>query len=89
MIDLNTVKIDENSRTNTLRVFPNPANSELNIVTGSSSAITEIKIYDINGKLVLRLTNKTKLDISGLSSGQYYIKVKQDDGYFAAKFIKK
>ncbi len=88
-VDLNTVKIDENSRTNTLRVFPNPANSELNIVTGSSSVITEIKIYDINGKLVLRLTNKTKLDISRLSSGQYYIKVKQDDGYFSAKFIKK
>ena len=87
-IVLNTTHINEFYKTNILTVFPNPASSELNIVLSSSQSPFGIRIYDVNGKLVMKNTNKIKLDISGLPSGQYNIQVIQDSNYYSSKFIK-
>jgi len=84
-----TTAINELNKTNSLTIFPNPTYSELNIVLPLSSFPYEINIYDTNGKLVMRDSNQTRLNISSLSSGQYYIQVKQDKKYFSTKFIKK
>jgi hypothetical protein len=87
-IVLNTTAINEHYKTNPLIVFPNPANSELNIVLQSSSYPTEIKIYDVNGKLLIKSINHLKIKISALTSGLYFIQVKQDNKYYSTKFIK-
>lgn len=80
--------IDKLSKTNTLTVFPNPTNSELNIALSSFQSPFEIKIYDMNGKLVMKNANQNKINISGLSAGQYYIQVIQNNNYSSTKFIK-
>ncbi|MCK4677387.1 MAG: T9SS type A sorting domain-containing protein, partial [Bacteroidales bacterium] len=84
-----TVNINGLYKMNSLTVFPNPTYSELNIVLQSSSFPLEINIYDVNGKLVMRNTNQIRLNISSLSTGQYYILVKQDNKHYSTKFIKK
>ncbi len=86
-IVLNTA-INELYKTNSLTVFPNPSYSELNIVLPSSSFPFRITIYDNNGKIVMRKSNQIKINISSLSSEQYYIQVKQDGNYYSTKFIK-
>ena len=87
-IVLNTTAIKELIKTNSLTVFPNPTYSELNIVLPSRTSPFGIKIFNANGKLVMKSSNKMKLDISSLTSGQYYIQAIQDDKYYTAKFIK-
>ena len=73
---------------NTLSVFPNPTYSELNIALSDSKSPLKIKIYDLNGKLVMKEANQLKLNIAPLSSGQYYIQVIQNNTYYSTKFIK-
>lgn len=84
----NSTQIDELYKTSTLAIFPNPTHSELNIVLPSSQSPFVTKIYDVNGKLVMKNSSQIKLNISSLSSGQYYIQVIQDDNYYSSKFIK-
>jgi hypothetical protein len=52
-----------------------------------------VSIYDITGNLIsedLSLSNNNlKLNISALNAGIYFIQVKNDDGLFTQKFIKK
>lgn len=57
-------------------MYPNPAKNVLNIE--SSTAITNVDIYDITGKQVLTTTgflNSTQLNISSLNSGLYLVKL--------------
>ena len=87
-IVLNTTGINKYYKTNSLFVFPNPSYSELNIALPSNQSLFTIKIYDINGKLVIKKSNQTKLNISSLSSGQYFIQVIQDNHFYSTRFIK-
>ena len=88
-IVLNTTAINESNKTNPLIIFPNPANSELSIVLQSSSRPTEIKIYDVNGSLIINSHIHFKINISTLTPGIYTIQVTQDNKYYSTKFIKK
>lgn len=67
------IGIDEN--TNTLVVFPNPAN---NFITLENAAGADITVYNITGQEVMNLTatqaNQT-LNVSGLSEGLYVVRV--------------
>lgn len=87
-IILNITGINNTQKPDPLFIFPNPANTELNILFSPSNSPFEIIIYDIMGRLVNRTYNKTKVDISSLPSGQYYIQLIQDDNYYSSKFIK-
>ncbi len=84
----NGVNIKEFKETYPLIVFPNPANSELNITLKTLILPISVCIYDNNGKVVINKLNKLKINISGLSTGQYFIQVKQGGKYYTAKFIK-
>ncbi len=70
-----------------IRFYPNPATNELNIVT-SSTVSSEIEITNIIGDVLIKARNKTKIDVSGLSSGVYLINVKQGENTYNYKFIK-
>jgi len=65
---------------NNLNVYPNPTGSMIR-VNNSSVELREYRIYDSEGKLVLSgmLNDETDLDVSGLKSGLYLIKI--EDGY--------
>ena len=76
---------------NYFSLFPNPVNNVLNINTKESVKITSINIYNTLGQLVLVIPNaeNTKtVDVSSLSSGNYFIKINSDKGTSNTKFIK-
>jgi hypothetical protein len=63
---------------NILKIWPNPANSLLNIDAGelllSSSALT-ISIYDISGREIMTRKFKEQIDVSRLPNGIYLLVV--------------
>ena len=68
-------------------VSPNPVQSTLHIQ--SSSAVEQITIYNISGKVLQQLSNTNQsIDVSSLASGIYFIKIKTLSGERVQKIIK-
>ncbi len=78
------------SSTNTILLYPNPSNDELNISLNSDDyRINSITVVDVFGKIIFSSAgNLSKLNISNYSSGIYYIKLVTDSETFQAKFVK-
>lgn len=84
----NATSINETiSNTTTISIFPNPANSEINIVLPSNDN-TQIEITNAMGQLIIKDQNKNKIDISNLTNGLYFISVKQGQQSYTQKLIK-
>lgn len=72
-----------NSIENNILVYPNPSSKILNIKT---SEPINIKIFNINGKLILN-TNQNNIDISMLKKGIYLIEIKNKKNTATKKII--
>ncbi|NVN95785.1 MAG: T9SS type A sorting domain-containing protein [Bacteroidetes bacterium] len=72
-----------------ISIFPNPANSKINIITNLDYKLT---LTDITGKSILnqisRNKNETFLDISFLKNGMYFITIESQNGICSQKLIK-
>ncbi|MFK5878967.1 MAG: T9SS type A sorting domain-containing protein [Flavobacteriaceae bacterium] len=66
-------------------IYPNPTSNILNI--NSTTQITKLEIYNNIGQAVLSEINKRSIDISTLSSGLYFIKIKDELGNLEIKKI--
>jgi len=79
--------VDENALEG-FSVYPSPTTGMLSIV--SKTAITEIEVYNQLGQLVLSNSNQNEIDISSVSSGVYFIKIKDEHGNIGTqKVVKK
>jgi len=80
-----TVSLEENSPVMNVGVFPNPANSFLtvNFELTDASVSTQIRIIDMNGRLVKTIANnfmnsgvnQITTDISDLTQGVYFLQI--------------
>lgn len=73
-----------------LSYYPNPVNDELTIF--SLYKLDNIQIYNVLGSLVFQGNgggNYTKVDVSRLNSGLYFVKVKSDDMEATLKIAKR
>ena len=73
---------------NSINVYPNPSTNNITIESHGQS---RIEVSNIEGRLinsVVSCGNKTKVDISGLQSGIYLVKVKSEEGMEVGKFVK-
>ena len=75
------------SNTTTISIFPNPANTEINIALPSHDD-AQIEISNSMGQLIIKDQNKNKIDISNLINGFYFISVKQGQQTYTQKLIK-
>ena len=75
---------NENLMEGSYKLFPNPANSEINILSLGNSNYYNIEIHDLTGRIVKivnsRTSNNTTLDVSDLNSGNYIIKITDNNG---------
>jgi hypothetical protein len=72
-------------------LYPNPAKEVLNITAKETINVKSISIYNTLGQLVLVIPNAekvAKIDVSGLTTGNYFIKINSDKGSSNARFIK-
>lgn len=73
-----------------LSVYPNPAHTKININLTGYTGVSEIKLYDVNGKQVA--ANRTQqvnaeMDISKLSNGIYLLKIITSNGEIINKKV--
>lgn len=77
---------------NNLSVYPNPVANIFNL-SSTTALIEEIKIVDINGRVVssqkLDYLLNAQINISDLNSGLYFISVKTNVGVGTSKIVKK
>ncbi|MFV5703178.1 T9SS type A sorting domain-containing protein [Flavobacterium sp. XS2P12] len=86
------LEISDFEFSNYFNVYPNPANEALNIGTKNGIDVQSIGVYDILGQLVIVFPNAqsiSKIDVSKLTTGNYFLKMKTNKGVSIAKFIKK
>jgi len=80
-----SVGISQINKLENITIYPNPALSEINIM--SNQIFDEITITDMNGKNCLTTTERN-IDISALQNGMYIIQLKNELGIGIQKFIK-
>jgi hypothetical protein len=71
--------------TNSISIYPNPATTQINIITDQT--INEITIYSITGQEMLKLNNTKTVDVSGLAAGSYSVKIVTDSGVAVERVV--
>ncbi|MFN8242186.1 MAG: T9SS type A sorting domain-containing protein [Bacteroidales bacterium] len=75
---INTVGINDNETARKeLRFWPNPASDIINIQSGldQPGQYTEILIYDLQGRQVMKTEYSESIDVSRLGSGIYFMRI--------------
>jgi Leucine-rich repeat (LRR) protein len=68
---------------------PVPAKDFLTITTKQDVVVSSVNIYNTLGQLVQVHTNPTEtIDVSGLQSGSYFVRITSDKGSATGKFLK-
>jgi hypothetical protein len=84
---------NQNFELNNVWVYPNPSNGIFNIALGTIQP-TQIVAYDLTGKIVydkkeITVTNfETKIDLSNVSPGIYFVKISNNDQITVKRIIK-
>ncbi len=77
---------NEQLRQNSVTVFPNPTDGQINIETKSAGA--QIEIYNLNGQLIhsaLSVSTLTQIDLSSRAKGIYFVKVSDKNSVYNGK----
>lgn len=75
------IGIDENQEvTNTLTLYPNPATDFVRIEGVDENTCSEISIFDLTGRLVIKYPYCNELNVSDLQNGIYVLRVTGDVG---------
>ncbi|CAM3262994.1 T9SS type A sorting domain-containing protein [Aequorivita lipolytica] len=77
------------NETNNFKVYPNPVSTILNVQVETGTAITNIKLYDIFGRMLLKKEGEAlQIDFSNYATGIYYLKLETNNGEQIFKVIK-
>lgn len=84
--------IEEHKADNSMLIYPNPANDKLYIklIAANPSPKMTYSILDIYGRTVMAGQSLTAepIDLGGISSGVYFVRVSSENQVFTQKFIK-
>jgi uncharacterized repeat protein (TIGR01451 family) len=72
-------------------VYPNPVNDILNIETKNSIEIQSMAVYDVLGQIIIAVPDAStvsNIDVSKLTTGNYFLKMNTNKGTSNGKFIK-
>ncbi len=84
---LQGVRVDKNNFD--ISIYPNPAQTHINIKTEDINEIESVTIFDAMGRKLIQSTNSSFIDISNLESGIFYVRISfNDQSHHALKFIK-
>ena len=74
-----------------VKIYPNPAQTVINIEHKNSDVWDKILLYNASGQIVMALagTNSTQLDISHLPDGMYFIQFTKKGHFTTRKIVKR
>ena len=77
---------------NSVSLYPNPAKEYVDIRVDGDLSVTMMEVYDVYGKLVNTVNvveNPTRINVSGLANGMYFVRVTTEQGVVTKTFVKK
>ncbi|MEZ4875885.1 MAG: DUF1028 domain-containing protein [Flavobacteriaceae bacterium] len=87
------LSVEQNSIKETFSLYPNPVTNQLQIEVNPAYSLVSYQILDVNGKVVSTQsgldTTRAVVDVSLLSQGVYFIKLRGTQGVVIQKFIKR
>ena len=89
-----TASVEDDKLVSSVIIYPSTVDNEFTIKNESNIALTNVVVYDINGRVVLQenldnLIGSKSINASNLSSGMYFVEVNSADGRLTKKIIKK
>ena len=87
-----TVGIDDHDLAGSVKVFPNPANSMLNVQWAMGNEAATIELLDVTGKLLRTISatgETTGINVYSLADGMYFVRVTTEDGMVTKPFVVK
>ena len=76
-----------------ITLYPNPATDKVMVsVSDASILITGVEVYNVYGQLVNTLVvaeNPLQINLSGLSSGMYFVRVMTENGIVTKNFLER
>lgn len=72
------LSIDELNVENAISIYPNPTKGFINVK--SEKEIKSLQLVSIEGKIIKKNLNSSKIDLNGLPSGIYFLKVELSNG---------
>ena len=89
-ISVTTTGID-NYLSNSIALYPNPANDVINVQCTMNN-VQGVEVIDVYGKVINTINvtdNPTRINVSGLASGMYFVRVTTEEGTVTKTFVKK
>jgi Secretion system C-terminal sorting domain len=88
--DTSTTSIASVAADDILKIFPNPASEIIVVKLSHPISNCSYRLYDVTGRIVLSKThsgNYTVLDVSGIASGPYWMRVSSGNFEVTGKVI--
>ncbi len=77
---------------NSVSLYPNPAREYVDIRVNGDVNVKNMEVYDVYGKLINTVNvidNPTRINVSNLANGMYFVRVTTEMGMVTKTFIKK
>jgi hypothetical protein len=77
---------------NSVNLYPNPAKEYVDIRVDGDLNVTMMEVYDVYGKLINTVNvveNPTRINVSNLANGMYFVRVTTEAGMVTKTFVKK
>ena len=77
---------------NSVSLYPNPAKEYVDIRVNGDLNVTTMEVYDVYGKLINTVNvidNPTRINVSNLANGMYFVRVTTEAGAVTKTFVKK
>jgi hypothetical protein len=82
----------ENWLSNSVSLYPNPAKEYVDIRVDGELHVKMMEVYDVYGKLINTVNvidNPTRINVSGLANGMYFVRVTTEEGTVTKTFVKR
>ena len=86
------VGIDNITLANSISLMPNPADNYIELRISSNVKVKEAVVYNAFGQMIQTVelnNNEARIDLSGMASGMYFVRVNGDNMTATKKFIKR
>ena len=77
---------------NSVSLYPNPTREYIDIRVDGDLNVTMMEVYDVYGKLINTVNvidNPTRINVSSLANGMYFVRVTTEEGSVTKTFAKK
>lgn len=90
---LSSLSVDDLTLNDVISIYPNPASELITLTNTGNETITQIRISDMNGRVMQTITNNSlpqrQINISSYASGIYFVRIETATASTVKRIIKK